>query len=86
MRRGWRKRCSAAFQLQTEPLARLLDAAAERALDVLIAALSQALIGPCVRLGVSPARRESPAPGRTVTVAVATATGRLAFRMVTLTL
>ena len=30
----------AAFQLQTEPLARLLDAAAERALDVLIGALA----------------------------------------------
>jgi hypothetical protein len=30
----------AAFQLQTEPLARLLDDAAERALDVLIGALS----------------------------------------------
>ena len=29
----------AAFQLETEPLARLLEAAAERALDVLIAAL-----------------------------------------------
>ena len=32
----------AAFQLQTEPLARLLDDAAERALDVLIAELSAA--------------------------------------------
>ena len=31
---------AAAFQLQTEPLARLLDDAAERALDVLIAALA----------------------------------------------
>jgi hypothetical protein len=30
----------AAFQLETEPLARLLDSAAERALDVLIAALA----------------------------------------------
>lgn len=33
---------SAAFQLQTEPLARLLDDAAERALDVLVAELSPA--------------------------------------------
>jgi hypothetical protein len=33
---------SAAFQLQTEPLARLLDDAAERALDVLVAELTSA--------------------------------------------
>jgi hypothetical protein len=31
---------SAAFQLETEPLARLLESAAERALDVLIGALA----------------------------------------------
>jgi hypothetical protein len=34
-----REALDAAFQLQTEPLARLLDDAAERALDVLIGAL-----------------------------------------------
>jgi hypothetical protein len=37
-----REALSAAFQLQTEPLARLLDEGAERALDVLIAAASSA--------------------------------------------
>ncbi len=39
MRDGWRRLCTRPSSSRTEPLARLLDDAAERALDVLIAAL-----------------------------------------------
>ena len=38
-RTRWDEALAAAFQLHTEPLARLLDEASERALDVLIAVL-----------------------------------------------